>query len=82
MSAAPLHIPSNAGGVIHFESCDEVMMFAKKTSTQLAALLLVLSESESDSGMLYQSIGAANDMAFHVQMAIELLSANDSALRP
>ena len=63
---------------LNFDSKESLFYFAKKTSRELSALLLVLQGTEVDSGFVSDAMELAGDIAFELQMAVEILAESEA----
>lgn len=72
----PITIECNQIGRITLEECETPHKFAKLNSERLASLLHVLRESHQqiDGGFMTDMLSLANDLAYQVQQAVELMS--------
>jgi hypothetical protein len=64
-----------------FNDGEELQKFTEKTSERLASMLHVLIQvhQDVDGGFMTAMLEVANDMAFQVQQAVELMALNKSS---
>ena len=75
MKGTPLSFKSNTHATMAFNSREDLQKFAEKTSARVASMLHVLMEvhQEVDGGFMTDMLEVANDMAYQVQQAVELM---------
>jgi hypothetical protein len=75
VTPTPIAFESNGIGSIVIRA-DDLKSFAKQKSTQLASMLHVLMQThqEIDGGFMTDILEIANDLAFQVQQAAELMA--------
>ena len=80
-SSTPLSFKTNTHATMNFDDAKELAKFAEKTSTRLASVLHVLMEThqEIDGGFLTDILEVANDMAYQMQQAVDLMSSDEEA---
>ncbi|WP_034192208.1 hypothetical protein [Burkholderia cenocepacia] len=76
-----MRIVTARGGSRVFSNIDEVRNFSKATADDLAALTLIMTESNADYGFVEQMWGLANDLAFQLQQSIGLVCEAESSNR-
>ncbi|WP_105771303.1 MULTISPECIES: hypothetical protein [Burkholderia] len=77
-----MRIVTARGGSRAFSNIGEVRSFSKATADDLAALTLIMTESNADYGFVEQMWGLANDLAFQLQQSIGLVCEAESSNRP
>jgi hypothetical protein len=75
-SNPPISIETNTWGAMSFQDVDSLQTFTRETSSRLASLLHVLAtvNQEIDGGFMTDVLKLANDMAFQLQGATEILT--------
>ena len=73
----PITIGCNQIGRITLEDCEHLHKFAGMNSLRLASLLHILRESHQrvDGSFMADMLDLANELAYQVQQAVELMSA-------
>ena len=72
---AILRITTNEGGDRVFQDMDELVVFVKNTASSVTCLLVVvLAAFSSEEGFLEGALKVANDLAFQLEQAVDLLA--------
>lgn len=81
---APYSFNTNTHASMQFSNKEELHKFTEKTSERLASMLHVLMHvhQDVDGGFITAMLEVANDMAYQVQQAVELMAVNTGKEAP